>query len=923
MLLILSFAASMLYVTPTTKGATITQTIHTWLYVGTSAGGGGVADVGVGQQMLITAWTKDMPPDIGETAHLVQAPNGRAGWDGVTVTVTKPDNSTETLIFPHSDPVGNNYVTYVPQEPGTYTIVANFPAVWKNSTNPTESHETGYPNILNTYYTSAVSPVETFTVTQEQTPMFPESPLPQDYWTRPISGASRMWYVLEGNKLGGASAVWPSGAAGGTTNSYYYGDSPLSSHILWSKPYAMGGVMDDRFNGTSIPSETFQTTHYTGVSFTADMIIDGKIYWNPRMTSAVYQGVEVIDLYTGNTLYLNYSDTPYDFGSIYNYNSPNQMGGFAYLWKSSASYPIALPEIIDVANATLDKSLIVQKLGPDYLINTTKTTVKTGTIWEMVDPRSQAPVTWICNVSTAGTNVYGIDGSILYYNIVNKGTTANPNYYCTVWNSSAGTMVGAPDGTGYWCYRPGAGSSGGDTRYFLGSNRASTTNIVHDGNNFYSQNFSIPSIIGPDGKAGTIRCIRQDQYMIVGSAGLNDGTNASTQGWMEGISLAPSNKGQKLWSMTYTPPFADPALSVTGMTLTGVYPEDGVLTWADTETLQRWVYDLYSGSLLWTSPPEAQYEYYGMSQTVYNHMLIGSGRFAGQLIAYDIRTGNQLWNYSATNVGFESPYGNYPISIDAIDGYNNVIYTTTSEHHNIQPMYRGQNLRCINASNGQEIWKILDFGSGISIADGILVKGDNLDNMIYAYGKGPSATTVSAPQTNPLLGSSVTIIGTVTDQSSSGRHNTNDQIDFTLKGTPAISDTDMAAWMEYKFKQQAKPTDAKGVPVSLDAIDPNGNYVHIGTVTSDITGTYGCDWTPQVPGTYKIIATFAGSASYGPSSAQTYMSVQEPTGTTAPSTAPQPQTVADIYLLPGIVAIIIAIALVGAVLALLTVRKRP
>ena len=56
------------------------------------------------------------------------------------------------------------------------------------------------------------------------------------------------------------------------------------------------------------------------------------------------------------------------------------------------------------------------------------------------------------------------------------------------------------------------------------------------------------------------------------------------------------------------------------------------------------------------------------------------------------------------------------------------------------------------------------------------------------------------------------------------------------KGTPAIADANMQAWMEYLYEQQAMPTNAKGVEVTLTAIDPNGN-THIGTATSDTSGT--------------------------------------------------------------------------------------
>jgi len=213
-------------------------------------------------------------------------------------------------------------------------------------------------------------------------------------------------------------------------------------------------------------------------------------------------------------------------------------------------------------------------------------------------------------------------------------------------------------------------------------------------------------------------------------------------------------------------------------------------------------------------------------------------------------------------------------------------------------------------------------GTGVYIADGRLLSLNSYDNELYCYGKGPSGTTVSAPQLDPTLGSSVTITGTVTDQSPSGRLNANYGLDFSLKGTPAISDESMQAWMEYKFMQQAMPTDATGVPVSLDAIDPNGNYIHIGTVTSDITGTYGCDWTPEVPGTYQIFANFAGSNSYGPSASSTYLTMgQAPQTTNAPT--PAPQTVADIYLIPGIIGIILTIIIVGAVIAVLSLRTHP
>jgi len=109
---------------------------------------------------------------------------------------------------------------------------------------------------------------------------------------------------------------------------------------------------------------------------------------------------------------------------------------------------------------------------------------------------------------------------------------------------------------------------------------------------------------------------------------------------------------------------------------------------------------------------------------------------------------------------------------------------------------------------------------------------------LYAFGKGPSATTVTAPKTS-VQGNAILIEGTVTDQTSTGRRNINNQVDFNLKGTPAIADENMAEWMEYLFMGQAMPEDCKGVPVKLSAYDPNGNYQDIGTTTSDTSGNFG------------------------------------------------------------------------------------
>jgi hypothetical protein len=184
---------------------------------------------------------------------------------------------------------------------------------------------------------------------------------------------------------------------------------------------------------------------------------------------------------------------------------------------------------------------------------------------------------------------------------------------------------------------------------------------------------------------------------------------------------------------------------------------------------------------------------------------------------------------------------------------------------------------------------------------------------MYVFGKGQSATTLSAPQTAATVGQSIVLTGTVLDQSPA------------QPGTACVSKDSMTTWMQYLHMQQPLTglwgnETITGVPVSLDAVDPNGNFVHIATVTSDgTTGAFGYTWKPEIAGDYKVTATFAGDDSYSSSWATTYASAVSPTATTQPSATTSTAnyaTTTDLmtYMAIGIVAIIIAIAIVGLVL---------
>jgi hypothetical protein len=871
--------------------------------------------VGVGQQELIIWWLNAVPPtaagDIGDR------------WIGY-IDIIKPDGNNDTLGPLTSDSVGGGYVTYTPDAVGTYTCVARFPG----------QTITGVPGntqnaAVNDTYAASISKPASFTVQDEPIPSYVETPLPTDYWTRPVYDANRGW----GNAVMGQWLGQPWDTTLSRTIGVQNQEPVLSPHVLWTRPAWTGGVMGG-FGDASF---------YNGIayeSFSSPLVcLDGMGYYS--VNNPPRQGWFCINLYTGETKYFeNNTDGTLSmpaYGQIFNYESGNQGGGFSYLWRTSG---VTLP-----AGYTT---------GPGL------------STWQMLDGYTGNAILKIANVSTSGTQFRDTWGGICYLNIVNLGTANAPNYHMQIWNTtqaiwwqpSYGVFPPAtlPNGTtnipmtntgnDYLMWRPGA-----PTVSQMGSTGYGKT---YDGNYGYSMNISIESLQGPWNNimvstffgsipnSASIREIVPDEYVIVGANGQND-ARGSVQGFLRAISLAAPTWGQTLWTTTYTPPQATDAYPNAtysgGVSFGGVDSASGTFYFQEAVTGKQWVYSLATGTQLWTNTIDSAWSYYGSPLHFHDGKAytVGPSGAAGEECAFGIitcfnaTTGQFLWNWTAPNIGYLETQGSTytPLVLqffidDPVTGHTYMyVDGSTPWAGQTVPIRRDSALICIDCDTGQTAWRLEAYPNPegsckVVMSDSRIIYLDAHDDNIYCLGKGPSATTVSAPQTDPPLGSSVTIIGTVTDQTTSGRINVAGSIDFTLQGSPAISDASMAAWMEYKFQQRPMPANATGVPVMLTAIDPNGNYIVIGNVTSDLTGAYGCDWTPEVPGTYKITATFAGSAAYGGSFAQTYMSVAGPTATASP----YPEVVVpstEMYFVASTVAIIIAIAVLGVLL----LRKKP
>jgi len=817
--------------------------------------------VGVGQEAMIIFWPNLIPP----TAN---GPYGdRYTW---TVEVTKPDNSKQTLGPFTSDPIGGGWTSYTPDQVGTYTFVATVDE--HTLTGLPISPDSGIYNPANVNDTILASSSEPVSLVVQEDPIegWRETPLPTEYWTRPINGMNRDWYRLAGNWLAGAAQNV------GPTTGFGYGLGPESAHVMWATPMWAGGIMDERFGNIG-----YQSYHYEGLNFFPPIVLNGKLYYN--VESIPRYGWYCVDLYTGETEYFHNTTGPVvgtgkghylsgrildgllSFGQIYNYESPNQHGGFPYLWSAGNL-----------------------EAGPNGMPSTT---------WMMFDAFTG---NWICsieNVPLSGTLVYGKEGSILKYNI-NNGRLTCWNTSRAIWYKESFVTNTA------WMWRP-------------------VLNMTYDAANGYSLNVSIPDV------QGRLLAVREGEFVIGGTGGQND-KDAVVQGNLWALSLKPGEEGTLLWSIAFNPPRASATATemggrspVSGPT---VVPEYNVFFFEEAVTLQRWVYDLTTGQQLWETDPDPALNFYGMTDNIYQGKLLTYG-YGGVLIAYNITTGEKLWTYTATNVGYESPYGNYPIGIGAIaDGK---IYLGSGEHSATQPIWRGPNLRCVDAETGKELWKISmhgvsmpmgNGGSNYAIADGYLLALNAYDNQIYCYGKGPSATTVSIKNDVIAKGNTVLIQGTVTDECA-GAKKLIEEGKFNI--IPAIADEYQEDWMEYLYMQQPCPMDLNGVTVKLEAFGEDGSYSELGTVTSNSYGDFVYEWTPPDEGVYTIMSTFEGSDSYGSSYDATYLSVGPAAAPSGPI-EPEPTEPSEAPLITTEVAIIVAvvIAAIVGVVAYWALRKR-
>jgi hypothetical protein len=805
---IMLLSVSIIAVLPFANAHTPAWTIPTYSYITVDPN-----PIGLGQDVFVVFWVNRPPP----TATGITGDR----WRNLSVGVTKPDGSKETLGPFTSDPIGGSYAIYKPNQLGIYTFVFTFPGQTLSRTGPTGLVGSDSEFINDTYLGSTAT--AKLTVQQQQILPIPEIPLPTSYWTRPIEGQNSDWATIASNWLGGAhlrgwESLWQKD-----------GLAPNSAHVMWAKPIEFGGIVGGT---TTIPEVGFYSGGSYEGRFSDAVIMNGRLYFTLPLGHAGSGGGYIcLDLRTGEQIWyradlgVNNTAAP-SKGQLYEYESFNQHGVVGgMLWQV------------------------------------------VGNTWNAYDPFTGQWMYTLTNVPS-GFEVYTDSGEIVRY-VLNSARN-----WMALWNNTAehqGLQGGTGDDTNAYQWRP--------------------NGKTVDMSKAYTWNVTIPNL--PGNSAPTIVKVLPGDLILGRSSdiGLTNTPRGTVDPYtMWAISDKPQTRGQLLWIKSYPAPAGNITRMLAAQPIDVV---NRVFTMTDYETGQRLGYSLDTGALLWgpsgityQDPNARAYQYYSGREGFPAYGNIYLGGFGGEVYCYSMKNGTLLWKYNNTYSGLEGPWGNHPTAIFAIaDGK---VFAFTNEHSPNSPMYQDQKVMVLDALTGKEVWTLMSVAgtSGGSraptsiVADGFAVYYNFYDNQVYSIGKGPSATTVSAPQTTLTQGQSVVLTGTVTDQSAGAKQRVADGLFSVI---PAMSDQSMSAWMEYIYMQKPMPKDAKGVPVKLTAIDPNGNIQDIGTAVTDTNGNFAAMWQPPVPGLYKVTAKFEGSESYWSSSAVSHFGV-----TAAPSPALTP-----------------------------------
>jgi len=763
--------------------------------------------VGVGQDSFVLFWVNWVPPGSGGL--------GGDRWRNLTVEVTKPDGTTEMLGPFTSDPVGGGYAAYTPDQIGTYTFMFNFPGQVPSLIGPTglESVNPSLVQYVNdTFLPSSAS--TTLTVQEDPISRIPDTPLPTEYWTRPIEGQNVLWASIASNYLAEQPyQIQPEGSA------------PTSPHIMWTKLLQDGGIV-----GGDYPGVAYYFGDSYEIRFNYPMIINGRLYYDlPLGHAKTGGGYMCVDLYTGETIwYQNWTSSLPSFGQIYDYETLNQHGVIpnGILWRTSGSTWQAY-----------------DSLTGSWMYNLTNVpsgTQVTGSTGELlryrIDYNNNMLYLWNNTLDQQGLHrALGYSANALQWRPNGKTVDMSEAFSWNVTipdipnvggNPSIQAII--PDELLFGSFGDGGDWGGLDSRSTVEVNPGYTLfalslDPASRGSLLWSKDLPSPSglsvYIGPVDTENRVFTTLDKETMQWSGYSLDNGDklwgpvgNPRALQWYSSRSGGSNQMQQAAYGNLYVGGFG------------------GLL----------YCYDIMTGQLKWT---------YGNG---------GPG--------------------NSTTSGLENVWGNYITFLGMIaDGKIYTFTEEHSVNTPIYKGARLRCIDAITGEEIWTVMGFASSTSFYSrfgpVADGYLAFFNGYDGQVYCIGKGPSQTTVTASPKITAWGDNVLIEGKVLDIAAGTKQT--EQAGRFPNGVPAIADEYMTEYMEYVYMQKQCPEYYTGVDVKLETFDPNGNFYEIGTVTCDANGMFKLMWEPPVPGEYTIYATFEGSESYYTSYAETAIGVTD------------------------------------------------
>ena len=241
-----------------------------------------------------------------------QTSNVAQGWEGLSITIERPDGQTDIISDIRTDSTGGTGVPYTPDMVGKYIVQGHFPEQGRMLASDSDKLE--------------------LIVQEEPIPYYPGHELPKEYWTRPINAQFYEWKEISGDWLR------PAGSYTMPPIPKYHpfnADAPETGHILWTKPYTQGGLASGELGNVQ-----YEMGDAYELKFMGSVIMSGVLYYNryedQGSAPELDHDVVAVDLKTGEELWVkNWNNERLDFGQTFFWDSYNYHGVFGYLWTES------------------------------------------------------------------------------------------------------------------------------------------------------------------------------------------------------------------------------------------------------------------------------------------------------------------------------------------------------------------------------------------------------------------------------------------------------------------------------------------------------------------------------------------------------------------------------------------------------------